>query len=282
MNTKFFVRILALTLAATALNSLLAEIFYSGFHWKHTAWILLSDFLIVLVMSLIARSTTVTGFRRMLALMIISFTIGCANILIEALIFYVTDRNETLQGILVGFIRFGILSAVIGYVFKEESVQKNSTPHSARGIFGWMWRIAACMFLYVIVYFVAGTILQLAIPNLLEYYDNKVPPVGLILGTQFFRGLVFSGIALLLLRYTTLAPEKKALLVGLTFAVLGGIAPLIPPNELMHQAIRIGHGFETGISNFVYGWMITLILSPRAGQAGSGANVSPPRSSMAM
>jgi hypothetical protein len=46
---------------------------------------------------------------------------------------------------------------------------------------------------------------------------------------------------------------RKALLIGLVFSILGGIAPLIPPNEFMPADIRIGHGFEVGVSNLIYG-----------------------------
>jgi hypothetical protein len=44
---------------------------------------------------------------------------------------------------------------------------------------------------------------------------------------------------------------------------LGGIAPLIQPNELMPLYIRIGHSFEVGISNFAFGLVLGLLLSQK-------------------
>jgi hypothetical protein len=53
---------------------------------------------------------------------------------------------------------------------------------------------------------------------------------------------------------------KKAILIGLIFSVLGGVAPLIPPSELMPSYVRLGHGFEVGISNFIYGIVLAVLL----------------------
>ena len=63
-----------------------------------------------------------------------------------------------------------------------------------------------------------------------------------------------------MLQTLNISVVKKAILIGLTFAILGGIAPLIPPNELMPSYVRLGHGFEVGISNFIYGILLALLL----------------------
>ncbi len=69
-----------------------------------------------------------------------------------------------------------------------------------------------------------------------------------------------------MLRTLNIALSKKAVLIGLTFAVIGGIAPLIPPNELMPAYVRLGHGFEVGISNFIYGVLLAILLRSKSVQ----------------
>ena len=52
-------------------------------------------------------------------------------------------------------------------------------------------------------------------------------------------------------------------LIGLTFSVLGGIAPLIIPSDLMPVNIRWAHGIEVGISNFIFGMIAGRLLGQR-------------------
>ena len=113
------------------------------------------------------------------------------------------------------------------------------------------------LFLYIL----AGMILYLSMPRLNEFYGDKIPPMELIIKTQIFlRAFVFMAIAVLINRTVVLPKYQKAVLVGLIFSVIGGIAPLIVPSELMPQFVRIGHGFEVGISNFLYGFLLSLLL----------------------
>ena len=81
--------------------------------------------------------------------------------------------------------------------------------------------------------------------------------------TQFPRGFLFVMITILILRTINLPLIKKALLVGLVFSMLGAIAPLIPPNEFMPGNIRFVHGFEVGISNFLYGLLLGYLFGQK-------------------
>lgn len=97
----------------------------------------------------------------------------------------------------------------------------------------------------------------------MDFYKDKIPPIDVMILTQFPRGLIFVTVAILMLRTSTLSLMKKAILIGLTYAILGAIAPLIPPNELMPANIRLVHGFEVGISNFLYGILLSYLLGQK-------------------
>lgn len=191
---------------------------------------------------------------------LIFFTIGFLNIMIEAWIFNVSDRVETANTIFAGLLLTLLFSPIVVYLFgkwKSSPRLLKFVPHT---VFQWILKIAATTFLYFIIYLTAGITLSMVYPELLEFYENKIPPFELIFHTQLLRGLIFSGIAILIIRTTGLSKIKAALLIGGVFSIIGGIAPLIPPNELMPADIRLAHGFEVGISNFVYGLLAGFIL----------------------
>ena len=143
---------------------------------------------------------------------------------------------------------------------------KEAVIFSKRSLIGWFWRILVADILYLLLYIIAGFVLTIVYPQLLQFYEGKIPSFDILINTQLFiRGFIFIGIALLMLQTLNISVVKKAILIGLTFAILGGIAPLIPPSELMPAYVRLGHGFEVGISNFIYGILLTLLLKLNSG-----------------
>lgn len=88
-------------------------------------------------------------------------------------------------------------------------------------------------------------ILQASLPELDQFYKGKIPA---------FQVMIY-------MQLVSTAPKwRYAVLVGMVFSILGGIAPLLPPNNLMPAVIRVGHGFEVGISNFLFGWITGVVL----------------------
>jgi hypothetical protein len=114
---------------------------------------------------------------------------------------------------------------------------------------------------YELLYFGAG---MLVYPYVADFYaTRRLPPVGLLAGLAAFRALLFVIWTWPLLR---LAPRHAPWLVGLGFAIIAGIAPLLPDNPYMPADIRFYHAIETGISNFLFGWILAWLLQPRLGR----------------
>ena len=63
--------------------------------------------------------------------------------------------------------------------------------------------------------------------------------------------------------------------MGVLFTVLGGLAPLIPPNENMPGYIRLGHAFEVAFSNFIYGFVVSYLLAQKAKAPSVDVNAVP-------
>lgn len=118
--------------------------------------------------------------------------------------------------------------------------------------------------LYLFIYIAAGIILQVVYPTFMTYYEGKIPSVALMIQTQLFvRGFIFIGIAVLISRSLDQPLRYKALFTGIVFSIIGGIAPLIQPNDPMPAYVRLGHGFEVGISNFLHGLLVGHLVGQR-------------------
>ncbi|MGB5383240.1 MAG: hypothetical protein WBN19_05280 [Lutimonas sp.] len=228
--------------------------------FENVFWLFLSDLMVVFLLCLVAINNKYDSYKLIAIIFMIFFGVGSFNILIEAYIFNVTDQTETLQQILLNAFEMAIFSIFfIKFIVKKSDSQ--SISFERRKLGSWLWRIFSGNILYLFLYILAGMILYLSMPRLNEFYGDKIPPMELIIKTQIFlRAFVFMAIAVLINRTVVLPKYQKAVLVGLIFSVIGGIAPLIVPNELMPQFVRIGHGYEVGISNFLYGFLLSLLL----------------------
>ncbi|REE83766.1 hypothetical protein BX611_1061 [Lutibacter oceani] len=224
---------------------------------------LFSSLLIVILLSYYIFHSSFKGIKLVFAVFIIHYVIGCFNILIESYIFNVTNRVQTLQEMLQGFFVSVFFAPIFVWLLGKWNDESAKLKFEKRAVFSWIWRSALGIFLYLIFYLGAGMVLQMSYPELMDFYSDKIPPFDVMILTQFPRGLLFVIIAILILRSLKLSNLKKAVLIGLIFSILGGIAPLIPPNDLMPSNIRFVHGIEVGISNFLYGFIISFLLGQK-------------------
>jgi hypothetical protein len=84
-----------------------------------------------------------------------------------------------------------------------------------------------------------------------------------LLPIEWVRGLIFVVGAwpwLPLLR----SRGRAILFLGAAYSILGGIAPLLLPNPLMPGPIRLAHGFEVGISDFIFGALVGWTLAAQS------------------
>lgn len=266
MKSNFFTSVVLGTLILS-LISLGVEMAFGGqFSGRYLGWFLFSNALIVSILGLIIRNNTLTGKKLSLLIFLIFFMIGHFNLLIEAYLFEVTNAEDTalitIQGLLITLLSSPLLVLVFG---KWDGEDENLVfPSRSSG--AWTWRIVLGDILYVFFYLLAGFILYSVYPQLMDFYEEKIPPFSLMINTQFFRALVLIGAAVLISRTTKLPLLQRALLIGAFFAVIGGLAPLIvPESDHMPDYIRFGHAFEVGISNSLFGFFLTLLIGQKIG-----------------
>ena len=227
-------------------------------------WTLVSNLMIVILLGVFIKNSSNRGMTLTLLVLAIHFVIGNFNLLIEAYIFNVTPRSETLEIMATGLVSTLITSPLLVLIFGRWNAAANEASHTKRSVLQWTWRIIAGNLLYVFFYLLAGFILYAVYPRLMDFYGDKIPELSVMINTQFFRALLFIGVAILIDRNVNLSLFYKALLTGFIFSIVGGIAPLIlPHDELMPAYIRFGHAFEVGFSNLLYGIILTYLIGQR-------------------
>ena len=192
-----------------------------------------------------------------LALLAFGLGVGMVNSLIEAVAFAVMTPRDALAAVGGSVVIFALLAAAAvllsgrGFRGSSATARPEITPA----------RLALVVLAYELLYFGAG---MLVYPYVADFYaTRRLPPVGLLAGLAAFRALLFVIWTWPLLR---LAPRHAPWLVGLGFAIIAGIAPLLPDNPYMPADIRFYHAIETGISNFLFGWILAWLLQPRLGR----------------
>lgn len=266
MKSNYFTSLVTGTILLT-LISLGVEMAFGGqFSGRYLGWFIFSNALVVSILGLIIRNSSLNGIKLSLLIFSIYFLIGHFNLLIEAYLFEVTNAQDTalitIQGLLITLLSSPLLVLIFGKWSGDEEILDFPSRTKA----SWTWRIVLGDLLYVFFYLLAGFILYSVYPQLMDFYEEKIPPFSLMINTQFFRALVLIGVAVLISRTTRLPLLQRALIIGAFFAVIGGLAPLIvPENDHMPDYIRFGHAFEVGVSNCLFGFFLTLLIGQKIG-----------------
>ncbi len=134
----------------------------------------------------------------------------------------------------------------------------------------WIWKLALIAVLYVLVYWTFGYFVAWRTPGLPEYYGGKdlgfLPGIAVTMRDtpwlpffQLLRGLLWAGLAVVIIRMHKGGTFETSLAVGLAFSILA-VAPLLLPNPIMGDVVAQAHLREVGSSNLLFGFLISLIL----------------------
>jgi len=268
--TDYLWRIVLAFFVLTLLQFVFGFIFGTEGTTAGLGWTLLSNLLMVLIVAYTVLRSDAYGFRLVGAIFLMFFGIHVFNTQIEAIFFQLQiPRTESvkmvLQGLLVTLIFSYMLVFLMERMHKPASKVKSPTRVSISTV-GYVWRFVVCDISYVILYCIAGAMI---LPYVQDFYDSlaQTPAVDKVLIMQVFRGLIYVIVTLPVIRMIKVKKWETALLIGLQLSILGGIAPLLPPNPYMPPEIRLVHGIEIGISNFIYGAIIGLLFASRFREA---------------
>jgi hypothetical protein len=94
--------------------------------------------------------------------------------------------------------------------------------------------------------------------NFLTHLANLIRTEPLLFVLQAVRALLWTAIAVPVIKMMRGKWWEAGLAVGLLFAVM--TSQLLLPNPLMPAEVRMAHLLETSTSNFLFGWLVVLIL----------------------
>lgn len=219
-------------------------------------WLMVSDAIVTLAIGIIGLRAPWRGVRLALALYAIAGGIALAN-LVEGAIF-LGHSGINWGPLFVHLILSWALVAIAWAAIFNNDPATDDEPEHRFSVGAVVARVVACSALYVLLYFTAGLII---LPHIRDFYATQtVPSAPKIMALQFFfRGPLFMLICLLMMRGLRVMGAGRALLTGVTFALVSGVAPLIMPNPFFPDAVRWFHFGEVGLSNLVFGTAVALI-----------------------
>jgi hypothetical protein len=194
----------------------------------------------------------VSGKRLIVSLIVLAFGVGSINPLIEAVVFGVMPIADVFHTMTWQLILAAMISVtVIGALGKWRDNSQVLVRPALTPV-----RLVAATVCYAVLYLAAGMVV---FPFVKDFYATKtLPPLSIILSLQLIRGLLYVLYAWLWFR---LAPRHAGLVLGLVYAVLGGIAPLLADNNpYMPQDVRFSHMWEVRVSKFLFGLIVGRLI----------------------
>jgi hypothetical protein len=135
------------------------------------------------------------------------------------------------------------------------------------------WRILAIGALYLLIYNLFGYFIAWKSPAVQDFYGGIDEGTFLrhlsslwrssawVFPFQFTRGILWALFALPIVRMYRGNRWEAALIIALLFSVWS--TQLLAPNPFMPEAVARVHFAETSTSNFLFGWLVGLLLTGR-------------------
>ncbi len=166
---------------------------------------------------------------------------------------------------------FAPLTVLIMGRVKQKRLMLDFNPHLEMKLSEWAWKIMIIGASYVILYLVFGYFVAWKNPVVQAYYGGHDPGsiIGHLAGQwshspllflfQFGRGLLWMLFALPIIRMHRGGRWEVGLTVALLFAVWS--LQLLLPNPFMPAEVAWVHLIETASSNFIFGWIVGILLA---------------------
>ena len=138
----------------------------------------------------------------------------------------------------------------------------------------WLVKLLVIVVSYIVIYFTFGYFIAWKSEAVRDYYAGTDPGsflaqmrsvvrnTPLLLPLQALRALLWTAIAVPVIRMMAGEWWEAALAVALLFGVVM-TSPLLLPNPFMPEEVRMVHLLETATSNFLFGWLLVLVLGGR-------------------
>jgi hypothetical protein len=219
-----------------------------------------------------------TGWKLILAIFLIFFGVTTVMSQIETA-FFVT---HLLPGMLS---RLFLSGAIIAALFaplavlilgKARSNYATAANHERLNFSSgeWLVKLLIIIIAYIVIYFTFGYYIAWKNEAVRAYYNGSDPGsllaqmnsvvrnTPLLLPLQAVRAILWTLLAVPVIRMMKGQWWEAGLAVALLFGVVM-TCPLLLPNPFMPAEVRMTHLVETASSNFLFGWLLVLVLNWR-------------------
>jgi hypothetical protein len=219
------------------------------------------------------RVSTWRGWRLVGAAFLALFGLNVALTQIEAYVF-LKDLSQSfmLMAVIIGSVQAASVALLLAALFGKLRGPAEQVLHPRVPAGAWAARLAICSFAYLVLYYVAGTIIY---PFVQPFYESQHRSVTLlmIVSLQLLRGALYVAVVLPLIRSMPVERWRIALAIAVLYPIVSGIAPLLGPNPILPDYVRHVHMIEIGWSNFVFGLLVGWLVR---GKSDSSAVADPP------
>ena len=233
------------------------------------------SFLNTIVLAYVVIRSHWSGLKLVVALLLVIFGVTTLMPQIETAVFVTLPDGLLPRLFIAGFLFATIYSPLLVLILGKRkpqdspSTEPNKLPHS---ITEWIWKLSLIAVVYVILYFTFGYFVAWQSAAVRTYYGGSdagnffsqmsetLRDRPWLLPFQLFRGLIWAGLAIPVVRMTKGHWWEAALAVALLFCVVMN-TQLLLPNPLMPKDVRMAHLLETATSNFIFGVIIVWILT---------------------
>jgi len=183
-------------------------------------------------------------------------------------------RSIILSGFLTAVFFSYLAVLIMGKMRKPKEEEAPAAPFEM-STKDWAVRLVLLPLAYIVLYFLFGYFVAWQSPDVRELYTgstaiepffthlaNTFKGDASIIPFQFVRGLIWIGLALVILRMMKGGAWEKAITVGLLFGLLI-TTQLMFPNPYMPAPVRLAHFIETSTSTFIYGVLIGRAFKER-------------------
>ena len=135
----------------------------------------------------------------------------------------------------------------------------------------WLVKLSIIVVAYLVLYFTFGYFIAWKSEAVRAYYGGSDPgsflaqmnsvirDTPLLVPLQIVRAILWTALAVVVIRMVKGRWWEAGLAVSLLFAVVLS-SQLLLPNPLMPDEVRKVHLVETASSNFIFGWLIVIVL----------------------
>ena len=226
------------------------------------------------VWTYVIRPSRWSGWKLILAVFFVLYGVSTLMPQIETAYFVTRLPPGMLPRLfLAGLIIAAIFSPLAVLIFGKARSRTDQTrdEHQLRmPLSSWILRVALIVVAYVVIYFTFGYFIAWKNQAVVAYYGGNDPGsfithMGNVLRSepllfllQVGRALLWIAIAVPVIKMMNGKRWETGLAVALLFAMTS--AQLLIPNPLMPAEVRMAHLVETVTSNFLFGWLVVLIL----------------------